>query len=201
MLLKESINMKTSRGEAELKGALLAAFLSNIKQGAIRPMAKAAEPQSEMIGKKAPAFTLPDQDGKKHKLSDYKGKNVVLFFYPKDDTPGCTKESCGFTASLKQFEKLNAVVMSISILDSASKKKFAEKHGLQHVLLSDEDHQVIAKYGVWKEKSMYGKKYMGVNRETFVIGPDGKIIAHWEKAKGNEEHPKEVLAWLKDNKA
>jgi len=163
-------------------------------------MPKATDPTtSEMIGKKAPAFTLPDQDGNKHKLSDYKGKNVVIFFYPKDDTPGCTKESCGFSASLKQFEKLNTVVMSISILDSASKKKFADKHKLQHILLADEDHKTGEKYGVWKEKSLYGKKYLGINRETFVIDESGKIVAHWEKAKGNEDHPKEVLEWLKEN--
>ncbi len=164
-------------------------------------MPKAPEPtSSEMIGKKAPTFTLPDQEGKKHKLSDYKGKNVVLFFYPKDDTPGCTAESCGFTANLKQFEKLNTVVMSISILDSKSKAKFAAKHGLQHILLSDEDKTVLEKYGVWVEKSMYGKKYMGVSRETFVINPDGKIVAHWPKAKGSADHPTEVLDWLKSDK-
>ena len=163
-------------------------------------MAKATDPTiSEMIGKKAPAFTLPDQDGEKHQLADYKGKNVVLFFYPKDDTPGCTKESCGFTAHLKDFEKNDAVVMSVSIQDSAAKKKFAEKHQLQHVLLADEDSKVAEKYGVWQEKSMYGKKFMGINRETFVIDPDGKIAAHWPKAKGNEDHPAEVLAWLKEN--
>lgn len=157
------------------------------------------ETPSEMIGKKAPAFSLPDQDGKTHKLADYKGKNVVLFFYPKDDTPGCTKESCGFTSSLKEFEALNTVVMSISILDSASKAKFAKKHGLQHLLLADEDNAVCEKYGVWKEKSMYGKTYMGVSRETFVIGTDGKIAMHWPKASGSEEHPIEVLVWLKEN--
>ena len=154
---------------------------------------------SDMIGKKAPAFSLPDQDGKRRKLSEFKGKNVVLFFYPKDDTPGCTKESCGFTASLKDFEKLNAVVVSISVLDPKSKSKFAAKHGLQHILLSDEDGAVCAQYGTWKEKSMYGKTYMGVSRETFVIGPDGKIAMHWPKAAGSEEHPAEVLAWLKAN--
>ena len=158
---------------------------------------KASETPSEMIGKKAPAFSLPDQDGKTHKLADYKGKNVVLFFYPKDDTPGCTKESCAFTNLKPEFEALNTVVMSISILDAASKSKFAKKHNLAHVLLADEDNKVCEAYGVWKEKSMYGKTYMGVSRETFVIGPDQKIIAHWPDAKGNEEHPAEVLAWLK----
>ncbi|MCC5878213.1 MAG: thioredoxin-dependent thiol peroxidase [Candidatus Sumerlaeia bacterium] len=152
-----------------------------------------------LINKKAPPFTLPDQDGKTHKLSEYKGRYVVLFFYPKDSTPGCTKESCGFTAHLKDFEKANAVVMSISILDSKSKKKFAEKHGLQHVLLADEDHAVAEKYGVWGEKSFMGRKFMGISRETFVIDPDGKIVMHWPKAKGSEDHPVEVLAWLKEN--
>lgn len=89
--------------------------------------------------------------------------------------------------------------MSISILDSASKAKFAKKHNLEHILLSDEDNAVAEKYGVWKEKSMYGKKFMGINRETFLIGPEQKIIAHWEKAKGSEDHPAEVLEWLKEN--
>ncbi len=162
-------------------------------------MARASENPSEMIGKKAPAFNLPDQEGTKHKLSDYAGKHVILFFYPKDDTPGCTKESCAFTANLSQFEKLNTVVISISILDSASKKKFADKHGLQHILLADEDSKVAEKYGVWKEKSMYGRKFMGISRETFIIDSTGKIVMHWPKAQGNEKHPAEVLAWLKEN--
>ena len=162
-------------------------------------MANASEPQSDMIGKKAPAFSLPDQDGKTHKLSDYKGRNVVIFFYPKDDTPGCTKESCGFTSHLAEFDKLNTVVMSISILDSASKAKFAKKHKLAHILLADEDHAVCEKFGVWGEKSFMGKKYMGVGRETFVIGPDGKIVMHWPKASGSAEHPAEVLEWLRAN--
>ena len=162
-------------------------------------MAKAAAEPSEMIGKKAPAFTLPDQDGHKHKLSDYKGRWVVLYAYPKDDTPGCTKESCGFRDNVKAFEKLGAAVLGISILDSASKKKFADKHGLNFPLLADVDSQVLEKYGIWKEKSMYGKTYMGVSRETFVIDPQGKIAMHWPKAKGNEAHSEEVLAWLKAN--
>jgi peroxiredoxin Q/BCP len=160
-------------------------------------MAKETETHSEMIGKKAPAFNLPDQDGKKHKLSDYKGKWVVLYGYPKDDTPGCSAESCGFRDSTTQFEKLGAVVLGISILDSASKKKFADKFSLNFPLLADEDNSVVQKYGMWKEKSMYGKTYMGVNRETFVIDPNGKIAMHWPKAKGSEEHSQEVLAWLK----
>jgi peroxiredoxin Q/BCP len=162
-------------------------------------MSKATDPAaSGMIGKKAPAFSLPDQNGKTHKLSDYAGKWVVLFWYPKDDTPGCTKESCGFRDLSKDFAKLGAVVLSASMLDVKSKKKFADKFSLNYPLLADEDNKVAEKYGVWKEKSMYGKTYMGISRETFVIGPDGKIAMHWPKAAGSEEHPAEVLAWLKE---
>lgn len=159
---------------------------------------KTSDTPSEMLGKKAPAFTLPDQDGKKHKLSDYKGKWVVLYWYPKDSTPGCSKQSCGFRDNVSAFEKVGAVVLGASILDSASKAKFAEKFDLNFPLLADEDNAVAEKYGVWKEKSMYGKKFMGINRETFIISPDGKIVAHWEKVKGNEAHSEEVLSWLKE---
>ncbi|MBX3728497.1 MAG: thioredoxin-dependent thiol peroxidase [Candidatus Sumerlaeia bacterium] len=151
-----------------------------------------------MIGKKAPAFALPDQDGKIHKLSDYKGKWLVLFAYPKDLTPGCSAESCGFRDTNAEFEKLGAVVLGISILDSKSKKKFAEKLGLNFPLLADEDMKVLEEYGLWQEKSMYGKKYMGVSRETFVINPEGKFAMHWPNAKGSEAHSAEVLAWLKE---
>jgi peroxiredoxin Q/BCP len=164
-------------------------------------MAKSADhTPSTMIGKKAPAFALPDQDGKIHKLSDYKGKWVVLYAYPKDDTPGCTAESCGFRDNLAGFAELGAVVLGISILDSKSKKKFATKHGLTFPLLADEDNKVCEAYGIWKEKSMYGKTYMGVSRETFVIDPDGKIAMHWPAAKGSADHPAEVLAWLKEQR-
>ncbi len=154
---------------------------------------------SEMTGKPAPVFTLPDQHGKTHKLSDYKGKWVVLFWYPKDDTPGCTKESCGFRDLSAEFGKLGAVVLGASMLDVKSKKKFADKFSLNYPILADEDHKVAEAYGVWVEKSMYGKKYMGISRETFVIGPDGRIAAHWPKASGSEDHSAEVLAWLKEH--
>lgn len=117
----------------------------------------------------------------------------------KDDTPGCTKESCGFSARLADFEAAGAVVLSISILDAKSKAKFRDKHGLQHILLSDEDNAVAGKYGVWKEKSMYGKKFLGVSRETFVIDGDGKVAMHWPAAKGSDDHPAEVLEWLRAN--
>jgi thioredoxin-dependent peroxiredoxin len=144
-------------------------------------------------GKKAPAFALPDQSGKVHKLSDYEGQPVVLYFYPKDDTPGCTKESCAFQDNLPKFKKSKAAVLGMSVLDSKSKAKFAEKYGLHFPLLADENHAVMEKYGVWQEKSMYGKKYMGVGRTTYLIGPDGKVVKRWDGVKV-DGHAEEVLA-------
>ena len=144
-------------------------------------------------GKKAPAFALPDQDGTIHKLSDYAGRPVVLYFYPKDDTPGCTKESCAFQDNLPKFKKSKAAVLGMSVLDSKSKAKFASKYGLTFPLLADEDHAVMEKYGVWQEKSMYGKKYMGVARTTYLIGGDGKVVRRWDGVKV-DGHAEEVLA-------
>ena len=131
-------------------------------------------------GKKAPTFSLPDQTGKRHSLADYAGRPVVLYFYPKDDTPGCTKESCAFQDNLPKFKKSKAAVLGVSVLNSASKAKFAAKYGLKFPLLADEDHSVMEKYGVWQEKSMYGKNYMGVARTTYLIGPDGKVVKRWD---------------------
>ena len=144
-------------------------------------------------GKKAPAFSLPDQEGQLHSLSDYAGQPVVLYFYPKDDTPGCTKESCAFQDNLPKFKKSKAAVLGVSVLDSASKAKFAKKYGLKCPLLADEDHAVMEKYGVWQEKSMYGKKYMGVARTTYLIGPDGKVVKRWDGVKV-DGHAEDVLA-------
>ncbi len=160
---------------------------------------KQNENTSPMIGAEAPAFDLPDQDGKRHRNADYAGRYVVLFWYPKDATPGCTKEACGFRDTAKEFTASGAAVLGASALDSASKAKFAAKHNLGFPLLADEDHTVAEAFGVWKEKSMYGRKYMGISRETFVIGPDGKIAAHWPKAAGSESHAPEVLRWLEEN--
>jgi peroxiredoxin Q/BCP len=144
-------------------------------------------------GKKAPVFSLPDQEGQKHALADYAGRPVVLYFYPKDDTPGCTKESCAFQDNLPKFKKSKAAVFGVSVLNSASKAKFAAKYGLTFPLLADEDHAVMEKYGVWQEKSMYGKKYMGVARTTYLIGPDGKVVKRWDGVKV-DGHAEEVLA-------
>jgi peroxiredoxin Q/BCP len=134
-------------------------------------------------GKKAPAFTLKDQDGKTHRLSDYEGHRVILYFYPKDDTPGCTQESCEFQASLPKVKRRDAVVLGVSILDEKSKAKFADKHGLTFPLLADADHEVAEKYGVWQEKSLYGRKFMGIARTTYLIGPDGKVEERWDNVK------------------
>ena len=134
-------------------------------------------------GKKAPAFTLKDQHSETHRLSDYAGRSVILYFYPKDDTPGCTQESCDFQAMLPKFTRREAVVLGVSILDEKSKAKFAEKHGLTFPLLADPDHAVAEKYGVWQQKSRYGRTYMGVVRTTYLIGPDGKVVERWDSVK------------------
>jgi peroxiredoxin Q/BCP len=132
-------------------------------------------------GQKAPAFALPDQNGAVRRLKDYAGQPVVIYFYPKDDTPGCTTEACGFRDAMPAFTKLKAPVLGVSVLDSASKKKFAAKHSLPFTLLADEDHAVADKYGAWQEKSMYGRKYMGVARITYLIGADGEVAKRWDK--------------------
>ena len=150
-------------------------------------------------GKKAPAFTLKDQDGRTHRLADYAGTPVVLYFYPKDDTPGCTQESCDFQARLPALKKAKAAVLGISILDEKSKAKFAAKHGLTFPLLADAEHEVAEKYGVWQEKARYGRKYMGIVRTTYLIGPDGKVAQRWDKVKvdGHAEEVAKAAAALK----
>ena len=143
-------------------------------------------------GKKAPAFTLKDQDGNTHKLSDYEGRPLVLYFYPKDDTPGCTAEACAFRDNLPKFKPGKAAILGVSILDEQSKAKFAEKYDLNFPLLADPDHEVAEKYGSWQERSMYGRKFMGVARVTYLIGPDGKVVQRWDKVKV-EGHADDVL--------
>jgi peroxiredoxin Q/BCP len=144
-------------------------------------------------GKKAPAFSLRDQSGQTHELADYQGRPVILYFYPKDDTPGCTKEACAFQDNLPKFGKSKAAVLGVSVLDEESKAKFANKYSLTFPLLADPDHEVIDKYGAWQEKAMYGKKYMGVARITYLIGPDGKVVKRWDGVKV-DGHAEEVLA-------
>lgn len=147
------------------------------------------------VGKKAPAFSLPNQDGKVVSLSDFKGKKVVLYFYPKDDTPGCTKESCDFRDGIKDIRKCGAEVLGVSGDSVESHKKFVKKFNLNFPLLSDESKTMIRAYGVWKEKSLYGRKYMGIERTTFIIGENGKIDNIFSKVKVNS-HLEEVLGEL-----
>ena len=144
-------------------------------------------------GKKAPAFNLKDQNGESHRLSDYAGKPVVLYFYPKDDTPGCTQETCDFRDSLTRFKSSKAQIFGISILDEKSKAKFAAKYDVNFPLLADASHEVAEKYGVWQQKSLYGRKFMGIVRTTYLIGPDGKIAKRWDNVKV-DGHADEVLA-------
>jgi thioredoxin-dependent peroxiredoxin len=143
-------------------------------------------------GQKAPSFALKDQHGNTHTLADYAGRPVILYFYPKDDTPGCTTEACAFQDNLPKFGKSKAAVLGVSVLDETSKAKFADKYSLTFPLLADADHAVIDKYGAWQEKSMYGKKYMGVARITYLIGPDGKVARRWDSVKV-KDHAAEVL--------
>jgi peroxiredoxin Q/BCP len=134
-------------------------------------------------GRKAPAFSLPDQDGRAHRLKDYAGRPLILYFYPKDDTPGCTKEACAFRDALPDLKKGKAAVLGVSVLDTASKAKFARKHKLNFPLLADPEHEMADRYGAWQKKSLYGRTYMGVARMTYLIGPDGKVVRRWDNVK------------------
>jgi thioredoxin-dependent peroxiredoxin len=148
-------------------------------------------------GKTAPAFTLKDADGKTVKLADFKGKNVVVYFYPKDDTPGCTKEACGFRDLWKDIQKTGTVVLGISGDSEASHQKFATKYKLPFTLLSDPDRTVMTAYDAYGEKMMYGKKTVGVIRSTVLIGADGKVRKHWKRVPKADEHPAKVLEELR----
>ena len=148
-------------------------------------------------GAKAPAFSLPADDGTHVSLEELKGTAVVLYFYPRDDTPGCTTEACGFRDSWEDVKAAGAVVLGISPDDVASHARFRRKYHLPFPLLADVDHAVATAYGAWGEKSMYGRRYMGVLRNTYVIGPDGRIKHVFQKVKP-KGHPAEVLAALAD---
>jgi thioredoxin-dependent peroxiredoxin len=147
-------------------------------------------------GQLAIDFVLPDQNGKLHRLSDYKGKWILLYFYPKDDTPGCTKEACAIRDAFPNFKKLKAVIFGISVDSVESHKKFAQKYNLPFTLLSDEKREVVKKYGVWGRKTFMGKTYMGTKRTSFLINPEFKIIKIYENVKP-EIHADEVLNDLK----
>ncbi len=152
------------------------------------------------IGNKAPDFSLPGDGDTTISLKDYKGQKLVLYFYPKDDTSGCTKEACAFEENLKAFSKLNVAVIGISKDPVKKHDTFKEKYKLTFPLLSDENSDLCERYGVWKEKSMYGRKYMGIERTTFLIDETGKIEKIWPKVKVTG-HVEDVLSTLQNDKA
>jgi len=148
------------------------------------------------VGKKVPDFSLPNETGKMVSLKNLRGKQVVLYFYPKDDTPGCTKEACGFRDMIRQFEAKDSMILGVSLDNESSHKKFIEKYSLPFTLLSDVDHQMSTAYGVYKEKNMYGKTYWGIERTTFVIDKAGRIAKIFPKVKV-DNHISEVLDFIK----
>ena len=147
------------------------------------------------VGTKAPEFTLPDQNGNMHSLSEYRGKKVILYFYPKDNTAGCTKQACGFAERYPQFTEMGAVVLGVSKDSVASHKKFEEKYGLPFTLLADPELVAIQAYDVWQEKKNYGKTYMGVVRTTYLIDENGKIVKAFDKVKA-ADNPEQMLGEL-----
>lgn len=149
-------------------------------------------------GSPAPPFTLTDVQGHSVSLGDFAGRNVVLYFYPKDDTPGCTKEACGFRDAWRELQDLGVAVLGVSADNAASHAKFATKYRLPFPLLSDPDHRVMRAYGAYGEKMMYGLKKVGVIRSTVWIGPDGRVRRHWPRVANAERHPDQVLAALRD---
>lgn len=152
-------------------------------------------------GKAAPDFTLTDAEGKSVSLKDFRGKDLILYFYPKDDTPGCTKEACGFRDAWKELQQLGVTVVGVSADGADSHQKFIRKYKLPFPLLTDPDYTVMKKYGAYGEKMMYGKKTVGVIRSTVWIGPDGKVKKHWAKVANAEKHPEQVLAAIKEERA
>jgi peroxiredoxin Q/BCP len=152
------------------------------------------------VGQKAPELNLPDENGKVHKLADYKGKTIVLYFYPADDTPGCTLEACNFRDDYLKYKAAGAVILGVSPDDEGSHEKFKKKFSLPFPLLADDGHKLCEKYGVWGEKSMFGKKYMGVIRSTFIIDGEGKVAEVFKKV-SVAQHSKKVLSTLKELQA
>lgn len=149
-------------------------------------------------GDQAPPFTLQDPSGKRVSLEDFAGRNVILYFYPRDDTPGCTKEACGFRDAWTDLQDLGVVVLGVSADDAASHTKFAAKYRLPFTLLSDPDHAVMTAYGAYGPKTMYGKRVVGVIRSTVWIGPDGRVRRHWARVADAAKHPEQVLAALRE---
>lgn len=152
-------------------------------------------------GETAPAFTLNDQDGNPVALKDFRGRTVVIFFYPKDNTPGCTKEACGFRDNIRQFDALDTVILGVSPDAADSHVRFIDKFRLPFTLLSDPDRKVMEQYGAWGEKVLYGLKRVGVIRSTTIVGPDGKVLKHWKRVPKAADHPNKVLEFLESQAA
>ena len=152
----------------------------------------------ELEGKKAPSFTLKGSDRKNHNLNDYKGKNIVIYFYPKDNTPGCTKESCGFRDLNQAFEDHNTVILGVSKDGLESHDQFISDFNLPFILLSDPDTTMMAQYGAWGEKILYGKKSIGCIRSTVIIDKKGTVIKHWKKVPKAESHPEKVFEFIQN---
>ena len=148
-------------------------------------------------GKPAPDFTLPDADGNDVTLSDLRGRDVIVYFYPKDETPGCTKQACAFRDLHAEIRDEGAEVLGISPDDGASHREFVANHELPFTLLSDPDKQVMSEWGAWGEKSLYGKTVVGVIRSTVWVGPDGKVVKHWKRVGRAADHPAKVLEALR----
>ena len=149
-------------------------------------------------GEKAVPFSLADATGRTVSLHDFAGRNVILYFYPRDDTPGCTKEACGFRDAWDDLRQLGAVVLGVSADDAGSHSRFAAKYRLPFTLLSDPDHAMMRAYGAYGEKTLYGRKVVGVIRSTVWIGPDGRVRRHWPRVANAAEHPAKVLAALRE---
>ena len=193
---KKSTTKKVTASKPTKKSATLSKKTSNVSKKAPTKKASSSHKGKELkAGHMAPAVALLDGQGKKVTLGDFRGKRVVLFFYPKDNTPGCTKEACSFRDGLSAIRKSGAVVFGVSPDSVESHKKFSDKFGLNFPLLSDVDKTVVEAYGVWKEKSLYGRKYMGVERTTFIINELGKIGKIFPKVKV-DQHYEEVLEAL-----
>ena len=151
-------------------------------------------------GDRAPAFTLKDQDGATHRLSDYRGRTVVLYFYPRDDTPGCTAEACSFRDQYGDIQAEQAVVLGVSTDDAESHRRFRAQHELPFPLLVDGGAKVASRYGAWGEKTLYGRKSIGMTRSTFIVGPDGRLLRVWKRARA-AGHGEAVLKALREAKA
>ncbi len=152
------------------------------------------------VGTPAPEFTATDQDGKQRALRDFRGKKLILYFYPKDNTPGCTKEACAFRDNFAKFRELNVEILGVSIDSEKSHRSFVDKHDLPFTLLADPDKRLVEAYGVWAEKRLYGKTYMGTNRVTYLIDETGKIAAVFPKVKP-DKHAEELLSALQQERA